>query len=82
MFSNQNDKSNGLCFVSKKNHLSHTRHVKIDLSKMKGGIFGPCQIWFFLPKFPIWKTKNSSSAFDKCNCLLLSKTQNPTINRL
>jgi hypothetical protein len=47
----------------KKDHPSHTRHIQIDLSKMKRGLFYPCTNLIFLPKFPVWKPKNSSSAY-------------------
>jgi hypothetical protein len=42
---NQNDQSNGPYFASKKNHPSHSGHVKIDLSKMME--------WYFLCLFKL-----------------------------
>jgi predicted membrane protein len=47
LFTSQNNQSNGFYFASKKDHLSHTRHVKINLSKMIGGLFDLIEIWFF-----------------------------------
>jgi len=48
LFPNQNDYSNGPYLTSKKNHLSHIGHVKIDLSKWtRGFFFTLVQIMFF-----------------------------------
>jgi hypothetical protein len=51
LFINQNDQSNGLWFDSKKDHPNHTRHVKINFSKMTKGIFGPYINLFFYQSF-------------------------------
>jgi hypothetical protein len=41
LFVNQNDQSNGPYYANKKDHPNHTRHVKIDLSKMIREVFWP-----------------------------------------
>jgi hypothetical protein len=63
LFTRRNDQSNDFYFVNKKDHLSHIKHVKTDLSKMTKGLFGLFTNMVFLSKKLVWKTKNSSSGY-------------------